>query len=100
MAFSGPAIAAYAAVLSTSASIYASETAKASATKGRRMQKAAQEQAAGAALKQERLGQEQIKRASQEKPDVLALLAEAEQRKLRPPSTLLSGMPSSTLLGQ
>lgn len=100
MAFSAPAITAYAAVLATSASVYSSEAAKASATKGRRMQKNAQEQAAAAALKQERQGQEQIKRASQEKPDVLALLAESEERKLRPPSTLLSGMPSSTLLGQ
>ena len=86
------------AVSSALATTYSAYEQQQSAKKGRKMQEGAQQQAMAQAQGQQRASEEQMRRANRKVPDVAALLADAQQ--MRQPSTMLSGLPTSNLLGQ
>lgn len=86
------------AISSALATTYSAHEQQQSAKKGRKMQERAQSQAMAQAEKQQRDSDEQMRRANRKMPDVASLLADAQQ--MRQPSTMLTGAPTSNLLGQ
>lgn len=90
------------AVLGAGAAVYTGEQGRRAASKGRRLQEAAQRTSLLAALRDEKLASQAENRLNRRRPDVASLLFDAKTRsQMGPASTVLAGRGGghNTLLG-
>lgn len=102
MAYAIPAITAIAAVASAGAAVNSGIQQNRAQKRALGEQKDAQQAASTSAQRQEAANAETIKRANSKKPNVAALLADAQRLTGKAPKTQLTGsngVPTSTFLG-